>query len=202
MDKKYLIIITGKSGVGKSIFSDYLSQELDALLINLDKISHLSLEDDFIKQKLKDKFGEEIFEKNAILRKKLGNIVFKDANKLEFLNNLSQEFMENYIDKLIQNTDKKYIILEYALITKMKYYNHGDYKILISADKLTRFERLKIRDGVSEDYLNLRESNLPDFDETKFDEIIHNTSSKSDDLIELSKKIAKKIQTSTICKNT
>ena len=45
-------------------------------------------------------FGDEIFEKNAILRKKLGKIAFNDPIKLEFLNSTSQEFMENYIDNL------------------------------------------------------------------------------------------------------
>lgn len=197
MDKKFLIVITGKSGVGKSVFSKILANELDCLLLNLDNISHLSLEDNEIKSKLKTNFGEEIFDGDKILRKKLGKIVFNNPEKLNFLNSISQIFMEDYIDNFIKNSNKKFIILEYALLTKMKYFNDSDYKILIYADKQTRFDRLIKRDNVTEDYLNLREKNLPDFDKSNFDECIDNSISKNQDLYEIAKNIAKKIQTPT-----
>lgn len=201
MDNKILITITGKSGVGKSVFSKLLAERLDASLLNLDKISHLSLEDENIKTKLKNAFGDQIFDKNTINRKNLGKIVFNEQSKLDFLNKLSQDFMEEYIDKFIKTTNKKYIILEYALLTKMKYFYQSDYKILLKADKSIRFSRLKERDSVSEEYLNLREKNLPDFDEKDFDECIDNSSFHNDDLKNLSEKIAKKIQTSFNAKN-
>jgi len=198
MDKKILIVITGKSGVGKSVFSKLLASDLDAMLLNLDNISHMSLEDENIKEKIREVFGDEVFEKNAILRKKVGKIAFNEPKKLEILNNLSQEFMENYIDNTIENSNKKYIILEYALLTKMKYFNDSDYKILIEAQKDVRFSRLKLRDNLTDEYLELREKNLPDFDKTNFDECIDNSTFSNDELNELSKKIAKKIQTSNL----
>ncbi|MBQ8425918.1 MAG: dephospho-CoA kinase [Clostridia bacterium] len=195
MDKKFLIIVTGKSGVGKSKFSYMLAENLDAMLLNLDKISHLSLEDEYIKTQLKNAFGEEIFDENKINRKKLGKIVFNEPEKLNYLNNLSQKFMEDYIDNTIIETRKNYIILEYALLTKMKYFNDSDYKILIVADKNIRFSRLKERDNVSDEYLELREKNLPDFTPSDFNECIDNHYTEDKELKEISKKLAKKIQT-------
>ena len=192
MDEKFLIAITGKSGVGKSVFSKELADTLNGELISFDKISHLSLENDEIKSKIRAVFGDEVFEKNAILRKKLGKIAFNDQNKLNFLNSISQEFMENYIDNLIQVSKKHYIILEYALLTKMKYFNFSNYKILIYAIKTSRFDRLKLRDNVSEDYLELRENNLPDFNEKDFDEVIDNSSNLN--LEKLAKTVARNIK--------
>lgn len=194
MNKKILIAITGKSGVGKSVFSKELQKELDALLIGFDNVSHMSLEDKTIKAKIRQVFGDEVFEKNAILRKKLGKIAFNDPIKLEFLNSTSQEFMENYIDNLIKSTQKKYIILEYALLTKMKYFEESDYKILFFASKKSRFDRLKQRDNVTEEYLELRENNLPDFDKNLFDECIDNSANLNLNLAQTAKTIAEKIR--------
>lgn len=175
MNKKYLIAITGKSGVGKSVFSQKLSTKIDGELISFDEISHLSLENDEIKKKLQTVFGDEIFDNGVVLRKKLGKIAFNDKEKLEFLNSISQDFMEKHIDNLIKSSKKHFIILEYALLTKMKYFEFSDYKILIYANKNSRFERLKTRDNVSEEYLELRENNLPDFDKSQFDSVIDNS---------------------------
>ena len=197
MEEKILISVSGKSGAGKSIFSMYLANYLNAELLNLDKISHMSLEDNEIKNKLFNIFGSEIFnENNTINRKKLGTIVFSNKEKLEQLNAISQKFMEDYIDKKIRNSKNQYIILEYALLTKMKYFNQSKFKILICASEKTRLSRLSERDRVSEEYLKNREKNLPDFNNSDFDVTIENDINFEQKLLEFAENIAKKIQTS------
>lgn len=197
MEDKILISISGKSGAGKSIFSMHLANFLNAELLSLDKISHMSLEDNEIKNKLLNIFGTEIFdENNVIIRKKLGVIVFSDKEKLEKLNTISQKFMEDYIDNKIKNSKNQYIILEYALLTKMKYFNQSEFKILISASEKTRLSRLSERDKVSEEYLKNREKNLPDFNNNDFDFIIENDIDFEHKLLEFAENTAKKIQTS------
>jgi dephospho-CoA kinase len=184
--------------VGKSVFSKLLSNKLDALLIGFDSISHMSLKDEKIKEKIKEYFGTDILTNSEIDRKKLGKIVFNDEKKLQYLNDLSQIFMENYIDDLIDKTDKKYIILDYALITKMKYFNYAKYKILITADKESRFDRLKRRDSVDDNYLEMREKNLPSYDKFDFNEIIDNSCKNELFLGDLVYEIAEKIKNTNI----
>ena len=72
-----IIIVTGKSGSGKSEVSKKLAEKLNCPLIVLDNVSHLSLEDNKIKFELINRFGNKILNKNRIDRKTLGKIIFK-----------------------------------------------------------------------------------------------------------------------------
>ena len=174
MHNKIIILVTGKSGAGKTFFSEYLSIFLDAKHISLDEISHNSLKNAEIMQKIQDIFGNDIFVNNKIDRKKLGKIAFTSPEKMKKLNSICQEYIENQVDEIISKTDKKYVVLDYFLICKMKYYEMSKCKILVSSDVETRFSRLLSRDNVSKEYLELRENNMPEFDEKTFDFIIRN----------------------------
>ena len=188
MNEKILISISGKSGAGKSIFSEHLANLLNGELLNLDKISHLSLQNEEIKSKLLDIFGNEIFDnENNIIRKKMGAIAFSNQEKLNKLNSISQVFMENYIDEIIKNSQKQFIILEYALLTKMKYFQQSKFKILVCADENTRLNRLTKRDNISQEYLKKREQNLPNFNNNDFDVVINNNENSEQSLIEIAK---------------
>ena len=200
MSDKFFISISGKSAVGKSDFSNLLAQKINARVFAFDKISHLSLCDSEIKRQLREKFCNQIFDSSDnIDRKKLGAIVFNDNEKLSFLNNICQIFMENYIDNAIFNTNENYIIFDYALLPKMKYFEMSNLKILIEADEKVRFDRLIRRDNVSESYLKARDKNLPNYDKNLFDYVFENSDLNKDNLSKQVDKICsliKKIQTS------
>lgn len=178
MKNKILISVTGKSGTGKSTFSKMLAKFLNAEIFELDKISHLSLKDDKIKEELLLVFGNTIFDESGeIKRKELGKLAFNDGAKLKILNKLSQDFMENHTQMLIENSAHKYIILEYALLSQMKFFSESDYKILMKSSDEIRKNRVLIRDNISKEYLENREKNLPSYQEKDFDEIIENNES-------------------------
>lgn len=168
-----IILITGKSGSGKTFIANKLASFFNAEVISFDKISHDSLKRPDVINEIKTQFGEEIIENNAINRKKLGKIVFNDENKLQFLNNLIQIKMESQIDKILENNAKNYI-LEYLLLPKMKYFNMSDCKILIKANDHLRKSRIIKRDNISEEYFYERENNSIEFDEKLFDIIVQN----------------------------
>lgn len=178
MKNKILISVTGKSGTGKSTFSKMLAKFLNAEIFELDRISHLSLKDDKIKEELLLVFGNTIFDESGeIKRKELGKLAFNDGAKLKILNKLSQDFMENHTQMLIENSAHKYIILEYALLSQMKFFSESDYKILMKSSDEIRKNRVLIRDNISKEYLESREKNLPSYQEKDFDEIIENNES-------------------------
>ena len=130
-----IILITGKSGSGKTFIANKLADFFDAKVLSLDEISHNVLNDCDVKDKIKSYFGDAVFYNNSTLnRKKLGEIVFNDKQKLEYLNNLTQTKMENIIDDIINNNEDKNFILEYALLPKMKYFNLKNCKILIKSN--------------------------------------------------------------------
>ena len=189
-----IIIVTGKSGSGKSEVAKILASELNCPILFLDKISHSSLEDKNIKTKLSEKFGKQIFCGDKIDRKKLGQIIFNSPDDLNFVNTLSWKFIDNYVDEKLENLKFEYIILDYALLPKMKYFKQAAFKILVFASKSERIKRLQIRDRLSSDYLNLRDQHSLKYKKSDYDFVLDNTNLSLPLLETEVKKIAKKIQ--------
>ncbi len=189
-----IIVITGKSGSGKSFIAKMLGEILHSRVLSLDEISHMSLKNEEIKSEILKIFGKQVFNKNIINRKKLGKIVFENPQKLDILNNLSWKFIDEFIDKEIEKLNDEYLILEYALLPKMKYFKTASFKILVEANKITRIERLSARDNLSTKYLLARENNSLEYNKKDYDFIINNTSLSKQQLFAETEKIAKKIQ--------
>ena len=169
-----VISISGKSGSGKTFIAKQITKYFDAELISFDEISHKTLEDKMVLEKIKTQFGIEVFENNILNRKKLGKIVFSDNKKLDLLNSICQSKMEEIIDEIMQKDNNKIYILEYALLPKMKYFNNSDCKILIKASPSIRKTRIISRDNISEEYYLSRENNSINYNEKDFDIIIEN----------------------------
>lgn len=188
-----IIGICGKTGSGKSKIADDLAIELDANVINFDKISHLSMETETFKDLVQTKISKDVFDKNGnIMRKKLGEIVFNDKEKLNIINACSEKIMCKIIDKLLNENKKTHIILEYSLLHLMKYFNMCNFKILVTAKESIRCERVMNRDGISEEYFALREKNSPNYIPSLFDTIIENNSNDDYGLSFLVKMIKQK----------
>ena len=170
-----IIGICGKSGSGKSKIADDLAKELGALVINFDKVSHLTIETDTFKELVKTKISTNVFDNNGnIIRKKLGEVVFQDKEKLNLINACSEKIMCDIIDKLLEENNKPYVILEYSLLHLMKYFNMCNFKILATAKESIRCERVMNRDGITEEYFTLREQNSPNYIASLFDTVIEN----------------------------
>ena len=185
--------ICGKSGSGKSKIADDLAKELGAIVINFDKISHLSTETDTFKNLVKTKISPDVFDQNGnVLRKKLGEIVFQDKEKLNLINACSEKIMCEIIDKLLEENQKQHIILEYSLLHLMKYFNMCNFKILVTAKEAVRCERVMLRDGISEEYFALRENNSPNYIPSLFNTVIENNTNDDYGLNMLVKMIKQK----------
>lgn len=188
-----IIGICGKSGSGKSKIADDLAKELGAIVINFDKISHLSTETDTFKNLVKTKISPDVFDQNGnVLRKKLGEIVFQDKEKLNLINACSEKIMCEIIDKLLEENQKQHIILEYSLLHLMKYFNMCNFKILVTAKEAVRCERVMLRDGISEEYFALRENNSPNYIPSLFNTVIENNTNDDYGLNMLVKMIKQK----------
>ena len=170
-----LIGITGKSGSGKTFVAEWLKNKLDADLLLFDQISHEVVASNSYKLFVRSNISNDVFDTNQnIDRKKLGEIVFDNKQKLELINKFAEEKMIEIIDKKLQKCTKKYIILDYILLPLMKYFKFCDITILISSDKNTRFERVKAREKISQEYFEKRDNTSPNFEDYNFDLIFEN----------------------------
>ncbi len=169
-----LIGITGKTGTGKSTIATTLAKKLNAQYVNIDKIGHQSTSDPIITKKLCNIFGNELLDNHGhIDRKKLGNIVFSDTDKMQILTDITWEYMEQELDKILLQK-QQYFIFDWALLPKVKFWDMCNMKILVTSDDTVRKERILERDHITPEYLEKREAATLDYSKLTFDYIFNN----------------------------
>ena len=182
-----LIGITGKTGTGKSTIATTLAQKLDGQYVDIDKIGHQATSDPIIAKKLCNVFGNELLNENGnIDRKKLGNIVFSDTDKMQILTDITWEYMEQELDRILLQKQQCFVF-DWALLPKVKFWDMCDIKILVISDDTVRKERILERDHISEEYLEKRESATLDYSKLSFDFTFNNdyTNKSMDTFVEV-----------------
>lgn len=185
-----IIGITGKSGSGKSLLTEKLAKELQCESVNIDTIGHKATSDEKISKKLCNIFGNEILgQDDKIDRKKLGNIVFSNKEKMNILTEITWGYMRKELDRILEQKPN-IIILEWALLPiDSKYWDKCNIKILMRADDNIRKNKVIERDKISEEYFLKRDANSMDYSTFKFDFIFEN-----DYQLETMEKIVKRVK--------
>lgn len=167
-----IIGVTGKSGVGKTTYSNTLAKDNHFYVIHIDDFSHDVMECEPIKTELVKIFGNVIIKNDKIDRKYLGDLVFTNRHLYEEISNLIWAETKIKIDSVLQS--HKDVILDWILLPHSHYWKMCDRKILIIADENDRKKKVMKRDGISKEYLEKRDSAGISYDEFDFDEIIKN----------------------------
>lgn len=169
-----IIGITGKSGSGKTTLTSLLSKKLGCTSIDVDKIGHKATNDKKISKQLAETFGKDILnEDEKIDRKKLGNIVFSNKEKMDILTDITWGYMQEKIDEILEKKPEL-IILEWALLPISKYWEKCNIKILTTSEQDIRKQKVMERDKISKEYFEKRDSNSLDYTNLKFDYILNN----------------------------
>ena len=187
-----IIGLTGGIATGKSTVAKFL-KELKITVIDSDKIAHKILTYRDTIDEIRREFGEIVIDKDgSINRKKLGEIVFDDLNKLKKLESITHHKIFEVINKRIkQNRDDKIIVLDAPLLFETELDNEVDETWVVYTDKETQIKRLKKRDDLDrKDALKRIKAQMPLKEKIKkADIIIDNTGTKE----ELKQKIEKLI---------
>ncbi|WP_250278237.1 dephospho-CoA kinase [[Clostridium] colinum] len=167
-----IIGLTGGTGCGKTTVCSILTK-YNAYIIDADKIAHSVIE----KGKeayfeIIDYFGNSILdEDNQIIRKKLGEIVFSEKEKLKYLNNITHKYIIKEITNIIniKKNDKKYnyIVIDAPLLIETNLHKIVDSVWIVHCSLETRIKRLKKRDNLPVDILSKRINSQTSFDENK-----------------------------------
>ncbi|HOB16390.1 MAG TPA: dephospho-CoA kinase [Defluviitoga sp.] len=141
-----VIGITGPAGSGKSTVCELIKKKLSNVkIIDVDRVGHEVLTFFSVKNKIKENFGEGVFdEKGEVSRKKLGEVVFSNPKKLEELNSIVHPKIFNQVEKEIKKLSDKndIIILDAALLYKIGLHCLCDKIIYVDAPEDLRIERL------------------------------------------------------------
>lgn len=144
---KYVIGVYGFAATGKTTISKLLRDEFNAVFISADELGHKALVEK--KRDIVDVFGSSILDEfNNIDRTSLAKIVFSDENALKKLECISHKYIYDEVERIIKNRDET-IIIEAALLYKIKLNTLCDLKIYIESKKKCIIERLKAR-GLNE----------------------------------------------------
>ena len=108
---------------------------------------------------IKNEFGDDIYDKYSLNKRKLASIVFSDSKKLKKLNSLVHPFVKQEFLNWCKKQKSPYVIKEAAILFESNSYKELDSVICISAPQNLRIDRVKARDGFKDYEINNRIKN-------------------------------------------
>lgn len=167
-----VIGLTGGTGSGKSVVSKSLA-EAGAVIVDADKIAHeIILKGEPAYHEIVEYYGTGILDAEGnIIRKKLGEIVFNDKEKLAFLNQCTHKYITAEVKRQIAAAKAEgiatAIIVDAPLLIEAKLETVCDLVWVVYADPEVRARRVMDRDGISYELAKARISNQKSWEEYK-----------------------------------
>ncbi len=141
--------ITGGIGSGKTTVAK-IFEVLGIPVYYADEAAkRLMQEDEELKQKIKQLFGEAVYKNGTLDKKYLADIVFNAPEKLALLNALVHPATLKDADNWMQRQTTPYTLKEAALIFESGAHGHLDYVIGVTAPAPLRILRTMQRDGIT-----------------------------------------------------
>lgn len=198
---KNIYIITGTIASGKSTFASLLRKE-GFLVVDADKIVHSLYEEEEIKSKLVNAFGEEILKEKEINRKILGNIIFNDEDNKILLEKIVHPMVMKKIMEIIEK--ENIIFIEMPLYNKVEsefLKKVKNYKlIVIDIEKELQLKRLMKRNGINRKEAENLVNNNKDY--LSFSKSIDYYIMNNNDINDLKKEIKNIIEREKISENS
>lgn len=144
-----LVGITGGIGAGKSVVSRILTSMGYEVYDSDTKARFIMDNSETIKERLATLFGEDIIADGTIDRKKLGEIVFSDNNKLELLNRLVHRAVIDDVLNWREQFEDGTVFIETAILYQSGLDRIVDTVWLITAPHQIRIKRVMARNGLS-----------------------------------------------------
>ena len=167
-----VIGLTGGTGSGKSVVSKSLLAA-GAVIVDADKIAHdIILKGKPAYYEIIAYYGTGILDENGnIIRKKLGEIVFNDKEKLAFLNQCTHKYITAEVKRQIAEAKAadtaKAIVLDAPLLLEAKLETVCDVVWVVYADPEVRVQRVMARDGITYELAKARIANQKSWEEYK-----------------------------------
>ena len=167
-----VIGLTGGTGSGKSVVSKSLAAA-GAVIVDADKIAHeIILKGEPAYQEIIEYYGTGILDAEGnIIRKKLGEIVFNDKEKLAFLNQCTHKYITAEVKKQIADAKTEgtaaAIIVDAPLLLEAKLETVCDLVWVVYAEPEVRAQRVMARDGITYELAKARIANQKSWEEYK-----------------------------------
>ena len=165
--------LTGGIGVGKTFVSEiFQKMGYSVFLADLHAKKCIHESDD-LKNEIKKKFGNEIYQKGVLQKNRLADIVFNDTKKLQELNNLVHPFVQRHFEAWCNNQQSRFVIKEAAILFESEAHKGLDGVICVSAPFQKRIERVMKRDNCTkEDVIKRIENQMPQEKKEKLSDFV------------------------------
>ncbi len=158
--------LTGGIGSGKSTIARIFEVLGIPVYYADDASKRLMSENEELRDKIKEVFGEDAYINGDLNRRYLSEQVFNDESKLALLNSFVHPATINDAEQWMQKQVAPYVIKEAALIFESGSQKDLDYVIGVKAPEQLRLQRAMQRDTISEEQVKARMNKQMD-EETK-----------------------------------
>jgi dephospho-CoA kinase len=159
--KKKIIGVTGGLATGKSTVTD-LFAALGAVRVDADAISHDILEnDEKVKTRVKELFGEGILTGGRIDRKKLARAVFFDKDELGRLCEVMHPVIIERIRREVAHAGDNVVVIDAPLLVEAGMAGEVDVLVVVTADADTQIDRAVRRGMEREEAARVIDSQMP-----------------------------------------
>lgn len=194
MNQNKIIGLTGSISSGKSQVSNYLRDKGEKV-IDADLIAREVVDLKNVKEKIKEAFGENIYVDDKLDRSGLAEIVFRDEEKRQILNEIEHpEIYRIILEEVKKSKGRVFVdiplLFESEELNK-KYNLNFDEIWLVYVDKKEQVKRLMKRDDISEDFALKKINSQMSLEEKKklADVIIDNSSTLSETFRQVEKNL-------------
>lgn len=155
MSQNKIIGLTGSISTGKTQVSNYL-RDRGEKVIDADLIAREVVDLGPVKEKIKEAFGNDIYNDDELDRKALGEIVFRDKEKRQVLNEIEHPEIYRIILEEIKNS-KGRVFVDIPLLFESQHLNEKygldfDEVWLVYVSREIQVKRLIKRDRISKGY--------------------------------------------------
>lgn len=199
MNRPVLIAVSGSIASGKTLICKWLEAD-GHRVIYADAIAHGLLEEDDVKEKILEVFGDGVFSQGKVNRKKLAAVAFRDRNLLSKLNGIIHPAVRLEMDQIIKTAAEDFLFFEIPLLFENGLQKCFDLTLNVTTSPENQFSRLKDRNNLTDMQITERlASQMNSFEKEKLADInIENNGSipelkiKLQSLLPLIKKIKPK----------
>ena len=150
------LAITGNMGSGKTTICEILISQGIPVYFSDNRAKELMNQDKFLVKHIQKLFGKESYRSGLLNRKWISEIVFKDSKALNELNNLVHPAVYQDYLKWVNQQSKDIVAYESAIVFEHGSEGKFDEVILVSCPERLRLDRVRERDGFTEEEIQLR----------------------------------------------